>query len=265
MTILVVDDDEALRSVLIEALRKRGHDVDGARGDQDLPRSFPACRYDVVLLDLKLSGSDGLEILSRIRESCPETLVIIMTAFGGADAAMEAMRSGAHDFLEKPFSLTILELRLERAIREVSLRRANGLLRGQLDISSEELVGRDSRMLSLRENLIRFSRMDSPVLFVGESGTGKKTAARSLTAYSKRREAPFAVMDCAGFPDNEILERLFGDEKRGVTGGGSVQRGLFEISDGGTVFLDEIDALSPAIQKRILLLIEKGEIISTFC
>ena len=260
MTILVVDDDEALRSVLIEALRKRGHDVDGARGDQDLPRSFPACRYDVVLLDLKLSGSDGLEILSRIRESCPETLVIIMTAFGGADAAMEAMRSGAHDFLEKPFSLTILELRLERAIREVSLRRANGLLRGQLDISSEELVGRDSRMLSLRENLIRFSRMDSPVLFVGESGTGKKTAARSLTAYSKRREAPFAVMDCAGFPDNEILERLFGDEKRGVTGGGSVQRGLFEISDGGTVFLDEIDALSPAIQKRILLLIEKGEI-----
>lgn len=260
MTILVVDDDEALRSVLIEALRKRGHDVDGARGDQDLPRSFPAYRYDVVLLDLKLSGSDGLEILSRIRESCPDTLVIIMTAFGGADAAMEAMRSGAHDFLEKPFSLTILELRLERALREVSLRRANGLLRGQLDISSEELVGRDSRMLSLRESLIRFSRSDSPVLFVGESGTGKKTAARSMTAYSKRREAPFAVMDCAGFPDDEVLERLFGDEKRGASGGGLSQRGLFEISDGGTVFLDEIDALSPEIQKRVLLLIEKGEI-----
>ena len=263
MTILVVDDDEALRSVLVEALRKRGHDVDDARGDQDLPRSFPACRYDVVLLDLKLSGPDGLDILSRIRESCPDTLVIIMTAFGGAEAAMEAMRSGAHDFLEKPFSLTILELRLERALREVSLRRANGLLRGQLDISSEELVGRDSRMLSLRENLIRFSRMDSPVLFVGESGTGRKTAARSLTAYSKRRETPFAMIDCSGFSERELLERLFGEEKRGISGGGSVQRGLFETSDGGTVFLDEVDALSPSIQERVLLLIEKGELTRT--
>jgi two-component system response regulator AtoC len=260
MTILVVDDDEALRSVLVEALRKRGHDVDGARGDQDLPRSFPACRYDVVLLDLKLTGADGLEILSRIRESCPETLVIIMTAFGGAEAAMEAMRSGAHDFLEKPFSLTILELRLERALMEVSLRRANGLLRGQLDISSEELVGRDSRMLTLRENLIRFSRMDSPVLFVGESGTGKKTAARSLTAYSKRCEAPFAMIDCSGFSESELQERLFGDEKRGAPGGFSAQRGLFEISDGGTVFLDEVDAISKEIQKQLLVLIEKGEI-----
>jgi len=260
MTILVVDDDEALRSVLVEALRKRGHDVDGARGDQDLPRSFPACRYDVVLLDLKLSGSDGLEILSRIRDSCPETLVIIMTAFGGADSAMEAMRCGAHDFLEKPFSLTILELRLERALKEVSLRRANGLLRGQLDISSEELVGRDSRMLSLRENLIRFSRMDSAVLFVGESGTGKKAAARSLTAYSKRGESPFAMVDCSGFSEGELLERLFGEEKRGASGGFSTQRGLFEISEGGTVFLDEVDALSLEIQKRILVLIEKGEI-----
>jgi two-component system response regulator AtoC len=260
MTILVVDDDEALRSVLVEALRKRGHDVDGARGDQDLPRSFPACRYDVVLLDLNLSVADGLEILSRIRESCPETLVIIMTAFGGADAAMEAMRSGAHDFLEKPFSLTILELRLERALMEVSLRRANGLLRGQLDISSEELVGRDSRMVGLRENLIRFSRMDSPVLRVGESGTGKKTAARSLTAYSKRREAPFAQIDCSGFSEGELLERLFGEEKKGPSGAFSTQRGLFEISDGGTVFLDEVDALSLSLQKQVLFLIEKGEI-----
>jgi DNA-binding NtrC family response regulator len=258
MHVLIVDDDEALRTLLARELSRSGHRVaqaaDAAQGLARLAEEEP----EVVLLDLMLPDRPGIDLLRQLRAERPTVEVVVLTAHGTIDTALAAMKLGAHDYLRKPCHLQELELTLERACERRRLGEENARLRDGLSVQGEglDLVGVGPAFEDLRKLVAKVAPSDSTVLVRGETGTGKELVARGIHRLSPRRDRPFVVVDCAALHENLLQSELFGHEQGAFTGAARRKHGLFEAADGGTIFLDEIGDVSPAVQAGLLRVLE---------
>lgn len=259
MRIFIIDDDKNLADMLTSALVKDGHEVRSAMESSSALGFMESSDWDVVLLDIKLNGEDGFDVLRRIRAIHPECIILMMTAFGKIDQAVESMKLGAFDFLEKPFSLSFLRIKLGKIQSHLSLKTQNGILRQELENKKWRLVGNHPRLQEVREQIAKYAKFDSPVLILGESGTGKEVAARLIVNQSSRRDEPFIVVNCGAIPEHLMESMFFGHEKGSFTGAHALQKGKFELANGGTIFLDEIGELPLNLQSKLLRVIESGE------
>ena len=258
MNILLVDDDDALRTLLGTELRRLGHEVATAGTAADALRFAGQAEPDVVLLDLSLPDQSGLEVLKRLRADRPSAEVIVLTAHGTLDNAVTAMKRGAYDFLQKPCALQAVDLAIRRAGEHRRLGEENARLKDALHPSnfSAELIGQGPELDELKRFISKVAASDSTVLIRGETGTGKELAAAAIHKASARREQPFVVVDCASLHEHLLQSELFGHERGAFTGAVKMRHGLFEAADGGTIFLDEIGDVSPALQATLLRVLE---------
>ncbi len=245
--------------MLRKALEKAGHTIDEA-GDAAAARDkIRARRYLVVLSDLKLPGGSGLDVLREVKQADPTIPVILMTAFGSVEEAVTAMKEGAFDFLQKPVDLEHLKLQIARAARQQELLRENLLLREEYSAryGFPRIVGEHAAMREASQMVQRVAAADSTVLLLGESGTGKELFARAIHHLSPRREQPFVPLNCAAIPEGLVENELFGHERGAFTGAGARKAGKMELAHRGTMFLDEIGELPPAIQSKLLRVLEE--------
>lgn len=257
--ILVVEDEDRLRRVIQLQLADAGFEVDLAANGTEAVRLID--RADLVLTDLKLPDMDGIAVLTQARQLNPAAPVVLMTAFGTVETAVDAMKKGAADFVLKPFSLEHLMTVIERAIEMRSLRRENQLLKQELAqrYQFDNIIGRSDGMKEIFATIARVAPSRATVLLCGESGVGKDMIARSIHFHSPRREKSFVKIDCTAIPENLMESELFGYEKGAFTGAQATKPGKFEQGDGGTVFLDEIGDVPPAIQVKLLRVLQDRE------
>jgi DNA-binding NtrC family response regulator len=257
-SILLVDDDSAFRQVMSLELRRLGHQVSSAGSGEEALAFVAGHEVEIVLLDLRLPGMDGLTTLKAIRERNASVEVIMLTGHGSIDTAIESIREGAFDYVTKPCPLDEVQIRVERAIEQRALRqRASLLERAFTPIDGAGcLVGESPefrRMLHLVELV---GPSDSTVLIAGETGSGKERVAKLIHARSPRRAKPFVVVDCAALQESLLQSELFGHERGAFTGAEKAKPGLFEVAHGGTIFLDEIGEISPATQVNLLRVLD---------
>ncbi len=255
--ILIVDDDKATREGLALALG-RDHAVLTAADAEAALRALTDNAVDLVLTDLRMPGRDGLSLLRDIIASHPGLPVILLSAYGSVESAVEAMRDGAVDFLTKPVNLDHLELVVRRALRQKNLERQNARLRAQLAGRSalDRIIGTSEAMLAVRERIEQVAPTPATVLIQGPSGTGKELVARALHALSPRADKPFVAVHCAALAPSLLESELFGHVKGAFTGATEDRKGRFEIADGGTLFLDEISEIDLATQVKLLRVLE---------
>lgn len=258
-SILVVEDKDAMQQMLSATLLDEGYEVDIASDGQEGIRKAREKRYDLVLTDLKLPGADGIEVLSEVKEVDPETSVIVMTAFGTVESAVEAMKMGAFDFLTKPFDTDRLSLLIKRALENRRLMAENILLREELahNLGLTEIIGKSSRMQEATELVRKVASSDTSVLLLGESGTGKELFAQAIHYLSLRKSGPFVPINCAAIPRELLENELFGSEKGAYTSSTARKMGKFEIAEGGTIFLDEISDMDVSLQAKLLRVLQE--------
>jgi two-component system, NtrC family, response regulator AtoC len=258
-TILVVDDEQLIRWSLVERLRGDGYDVIEAETGRDaIERARDG--VDLVLLDYKLPDTDGVSVLKRLKEHDPDILVIMLTAYASVETAVESMKIGAYHFANKPFNLDDVAQLVEKALETTRLRREVRLLRASQaqPYSLESIVGESGQMQALKTLLRKVATSPaSTVLLTGESGTGKDLAAKVLHYNSDRANRPFMNITCSALPDTLLESELFGHERGAFTDARQQKRGLLESADGGTVFLDEIGEMLPALQAKLLRFLEE--------
>lgn len=257
--ILIVEDEDKLRRVVELQLKAAGFEVDQAGSAEEGLKL--AERADLILTDLRLPGMTGIELLTKIRLESSRTPVVVMTAFGTIENAVEAMKAGAVDFLPKPFSLDHLMAVVEKALEVRSLRDENQKLREELGWRYEfdNLVGRSPAMREIFATVNRVAPTRATVLLAGESGVGKDMIARAIHQHSPRATRPFVKINCTAIPENLMESELFGYEKGAFTGANTTKLGKFEQADTGTVFLDEIGDVPPAIQVKLLRILQERE------
>ncbi|HLK18846.1 MAG TPA: sigma-54 dependent transcriptional regulator [Bryobacteraceae bacterium] len=258
-TILVVEDEEKLRRVVELQLKGAGFEVDQAGNVEDAMRV--ADRADVILTDLRLPGVSGLELLANLRRQDSHTPVIVMTAFGSIETAVEAMKAGAVDFLPKPFSLDHLMTVVNKALELRTLRDENRELRAELNqrYQFDNIVGRSEAMREIFSTVTRVAPTRATVLLCGESGVGKDMIARAIHHHSPRADRPFVKINCTALPENLMESELFGYEKGAFTGANVAKPGKFEQADTGTVFLDEIGDVPASVQVKLLRILQERE------
>jgi DNA-binding NtrC family response regulator len=261
-SVLVVDDDESLRRVTQMQLEEAGYEVftapDAAAGLEIMEASVPP----LVIADLKMPGMSGIELLRELRSRYPETTVILITAYGTVQTAVEAMRAGAYDYITKPIDYDELLLVLDRALERRSLLDEVQSLRATLDkkFGFESIIGRAKPLLRVLNMAGRAALTDSVVLICGETGTGKELLAKAIHHNSRRKEGPFVVINCGAIPKDLLESELFGHTQGSFTGAIANKRGRVEMAEGGTLFLDEIGELPLELQVKLLRLIQQGEI-----
>lgn len=259
--ILVVDDDESLRRMMEYTLLQAGYTVAVASDGDVALKAVRKAQPRLIITDLKMERMGGFELLANVRREYPDILMIMVTAFGSVESAVEAMQRGAHNYLVKPFSREALRLAVERALSFCVLQRENKQLREQLEESSKpQLLTVDANMQQLINTLDRVATSEVSVLLTGESGTGKELLARRLHEQSARTSQPFVALNCAAIPQGLIESELFGHLKGAFTGAVKDRRGKFEQADGGTLFLDEIGELPLDQQPKLLRALQLGEI-----
>ena len=259
--ILVVEDKEALRAVLRKTLEAEGFGVEEAGDARAGVERLQRGRFAVVLTDLRLPHGDGHLVLKAAVQSDPEMPVILMTAYGTIRDAVDAMREGAYDYLEKPVDGDHLVALVRRALKHRSVLQENVALheRFSRELDGPEIVGQSAALGAALDQVRRVAPTDATVLLAGESGTGKELFARLVHHQSGRRKQAFLAINCAAIPENLLESELFGYEKGAFTGAVASKRGKFEIADRGTLFLDEIGDLSPALQGKVLRVIEQKQ------
>ncbi|MCD6500005.1 MAG: sigma-54-dependent Fis family transcriptional regulator [Deltaproteobacteria bacterium] len=263
-TVLVIDDHETVRLGISKIVDRMGHHgLTAASGAEGL-ELFRAQDVDFVITDLKMEGMDGVEVLRRIRELDPDVPVMIITAYGTVETAVEAMKIGAFDFVTKPFAPEVVRLKVTRAMELCEARRARNrfeqeteYLRGQVELRCGELVGRSEAMQQIFRAIEKVAPTDTTVLITGESGTGKELVARAIHAKSKRAGGPFVAVNCGALAEGLLESELFGHERGAFTGAVRRKMGRFELANGGTLFLDEISEISPALQVKLLRAIQE--------
>jgi DNA-binding NtrC family response regulator len=256
--VLVVDDDDAFRGVLVAELTRMHFSATGVGTADEAIQAIALHEPEVVLLDLRLGGASGLDVLRRIRETSPSTDVIILTGHGTIDTAVDAIHLGAFDYLAKPCPLDELEVRIKRALERQSLQRRATLLERGLtppDLGSA-FIGESPEFRRILHLIDRVAPTDSTVLISGETGTGKEVVAKLLHARSARRNRPFVVVECASLHEALLQSELFGHERGAFTGAERAKPGLFEVAHGGTIFLDEIGEVSVATQVKLLRVLD---------
>ncbi len=260
--ILVVDDDSSLRRILQMQLEEAGYEVVTARHAQEALARLEEAAPALVITDLKMPGLSGLDLLRALRAAHPELTVIIITAFGSIETAVEAMKAGAYDYLTKPIDYEQLVLVVRRALERQRLIEQVELLRRNLDskYGFENIIGHSQALLRVLEVAARAARSDSVVLIRGETGTGKELLAKAIHHNSPRRDQPFVTINCGAIPRELLESELFGHVKGSFTGAVATRRGKVEAADGGTLFLDEIGELPLELQVKLLRLIQEGEI-----
>tara|TARA_R110002072_G_scaffold46591_10_gene129065 strand:+ start:45643 stop:47007 length:1365 start_codon:yes stop_codon:yes gene_type:complete len=256
-TVLIVDDHRAVREEIAFAL-----DFDGwkTREAEDGPSGLEQAQdpaVDLVLLDVKLPGMDGLEVLQKLKELRPELPVVMISGHGDLDTAVLAVRRGAYDFLQKPFATDRVVLSLKNALRTQRLASENETLRATIQ-SEQQLLGGSDRMEQVRTMISKVAPTDVAVLITGDNGTGKELVARQLHVQSKRKEREFLAVNCAAIPEDLAESELFGHEKGAFTGAQNARAGAFELADGGTLFLDEIGDMPLAMQAKLLRALQEG-------
>jgi DNA-binding NtrC family response regulator len=253
LRLLLADDEESMRHFLARGLTRLGYDVVAVADGNDAVARWQQQPFALTVLDLRMPGLDGLAALRHVRSLDPDAVVVLMTAHGTVDTAVEAMQLGASDFVTKPFSLEELQVRLERALRTSAATRANRQLRALLRAPDcgVGLVAQSAAMAEVRRQIELLAHSDATVLLTGESGTGKGLVAKAIHACSPRAEQPFVPLNCAAVPETLIESELFGHEPGAFTGARTKKAGLLQRANGGTVFLDEIADMSLAAQAKI--------------
>jgi DNA-binding NtrC family response regulator len=258
--LLIVEDKESLAHMLRETVEAEGLEADVIMNGRDAMRRLAeGRRYLAVLTDLRLPGADGIQVLRQAKESDADCPVIVMTAYGTIENAVEAMKLGAYDFLQKPVDVDVLIMMLRRCREHRELRHENLLLREEFQKQHRlpAIVGESPRIVEVSQSIQKVAPTDSTVLLQGESGTGKELFARAIHQLSPRRDRPFVAINCAAIPDTLIENELFGHEKGSFTGASARQLGKFEMADTGTVFLDEIGELGFGVQSKILRVLQE--------
>ncbi len=260
--ILVIDDDPSLRRVMEYNLQQEGYEVSVAASGEKGLGMFDQLMPALVITDMKMPGIDGLDVLRHIRQRSPETLVIIITAFGEVDRAVEAMKAGAYDYIQKPFSRDSLKLTVSKALQYSGVIEENRRLKSQLDEKAgfRNMIGTSNEMQKVFDVINKVADTEAAVLITGESGTGKELVARAIHAQSSRRNAPFVAINCSAIPRELIESELFGYTKGAFTGALKDKAGKFQLAEGGTLFLDEIGELLPELQPKLLRALQEKEI-----
>jgi two-component system response regulator AtoC len=265
--VLVVDDDRASRDLMAKILRQEGHEVtlvaDGAEAidkARGLARGAPP--IDLVVSDIRMVEADGMQVLKAFRTSSPDTPVILVTAFGNVDGAVDAIRQGAFDYLSKPYEVDAIKLVVGRALQQKRLAEENRALRQEVreKYKLENIVGRSEAMLHVYKTAARVAASDATVLILGESGSGKELVARAIHQASPRAGAHFVAVDCGSLSEGVLESELFGHARGAFTGAQTQRRGLFEEADHGTLFLDEIGNISTKLQAQLLRVLQEGEV-----
>ncbi len=256
--ILVVDDERSMRDFMEILLQRDNHEVVSCGSAAEAVLALESDDFDVVISDIRMPGMSGLELLDRVQQLAPETLVILITAHGTTESAVDAMKRGAYDYLTKPCSVDEIRVVVDKALEKRSLASENLSLKRQLreQTSLPTMLGKSSRMRELFELVRQVAPTRANILITGESGTGKELVARSIHALSDRQDRPFVTINCGAIPENLLESELFGHVKGSFTGAISHKEGLFEAADGGTLFLDEIGEMPLSLQVKVLRAIQ---------
>lgn len=261
--ILVIDDHESMREGMAVTLKKAGHEVTAVRDGPTGIAAWDKSPFDLVISDLKMDGMDGLEVVRNLRQRAPEALILMVTAHGSIEAAVTAMREGAFDFIEKPFTPDVLRARVEKALEVASSKAWAEKLEARVDAFEQDasrgrtLIGDSAPLRKLKGQIERAAPTTATVHLQGESGTGKEVVARLLHALSPRRNGPFIAVHCASIPETLLESELFGHEKGAFTGAIRRKLGRFELADGGTLFLDELGEIPPSMQVNLLRVLQE--------
>ncbi|HET7438111.1 MAG TPA: sigma-54 dependent transcriptional regulator, partial [Nitrospira sp.] len=260
--ILVIDDDADMREMVHDMLKDRGHQVTTAGSGQEALKLLGEGDYAVVLSDLRMKGMQGIELLTEIKKTFPDISVILMTAFGSVETAVEAMKHGASDYLAKPVKKDELIRVVERVLREAALRREVSRLRKEVhkEYSFHHILGKSKAMQAVFDLIKRVADSPTNLLITGESGTGKELVAKAIHYNSDRKDAPFVPVNCAAIPEQLLESELFGHMRGSFTDARFDKRGLFEEAQSGTLFLDEISELPIMLQAKLLRAIQEKEI-----
>jgi two-component system, NtrC family, response regulator AtoC len=260
--VLVVDDEENIRLVLRTLLKKHGYDVEVADSGEVALAALEAFDPDVILTDVRMPRMGGLDLLGALKAKQHPATVIVMSAYGNVDLAIEAMKAGAYDYVSKPFKPDEIVLALRKAEERETLRRENRALKEQIQKENqfESILAKSAQMIAIFKTVAKIADYKTTVLITGESGTGKELVARAIHTQSSRRGAPFVAINCGAIPENLLESELFGHKKGAFTDANADRRGLFEEANRGTLFLDEIGELPLSLQVKLLRVVQEEHI-----
>ncbi|MGD8724611.1 MAG: sigma-54 dependent transcriptional regulator, partial [Desulfobacterales bacterium] len=258
-TILIVDDEKNYLTILSALLEEEGYEVLCASGGQEAFEIHKTSDLDLILTDMKMPGMDGIELLEKIKANDPDLPVLMMTAYGTVDKAVEAMQKGAYTYILKPFDNERLIIYVKKAIATYQVVKENRRLRDAVEsqFRFDNIIGKSKKMRDIFDTIKKVAPSSATVLIEGESGTGKELVARSIHFNSARREKPFVAVNCSALAENLLESELFGHEKGAFTGAVATKKGRFELADGGTLFLDEIGELSANLQVKLLRVLQE--------
>ena len=259
---MIVDDDPVALDLLREVLSKEGYEVVSALSAEEAISQGIENIFDVIITDVRMGEKDGMDVLRSFKKTSPETAVIMITAFGSIDTAIEAIREGAFDYISKPFKLEEIKITVRRALEQRRLLRENQYYRQELleKYQFKNVIGRTPQMFQVYKTIARVADTKSTILLYGERGTGKELVARSIHYNSQRSDRPFVTVDCASLVETLMESELFGHVRGAFTGALQAKRGLFEEAAGGTLFLDEVGNLSLSTQAKLLRFLQEFEI-----
>ena len=257
-----MDDEFSVRDSLRDWFHKDGYAVETAADATEAMGVMRSCALDIVLLDVRLPGMDGMRLLEKIREGAPAPIVIMITAYASVDTAVRALKLGAADYITKPINPEELSHVVSQALAQRRLRDENLQLRGTIDemTGDQQIVGQSPPMQKVLELIEHVAKTDATVLVLGESGTGKELVARAIHFSSRRRYAPLVAVNCGGLPESLLESELFGHEKGAFTGADEPRKGKIEMAEGGTLFLDEVGAVNPKMQVDLLRVLETRDV-----
>jgi two-component system, NtrC family, response regulator AtoC len=258
--ILIAEDHSGLQDVMVEMIQSLGHDCRGVSDGVQAKAALEQEPFDLLVTDLRMPNLDGIALLNLIQAQELDTAVIVMTAHGTVETAVEAMHLGALDYVEKPFPLSAMEAKVSKALQQLVLRKENSRLKAEIAQRYGNLIGGSPPMQSVFDLIGKVSETSTPVLVLGESGTGKELVAREIHQRSARKDAPFVTVNCAALAEGVLESELFGHEKGAFTGATAQKHGKFELADKGTLFLDEVGEIPLATQVKILRFLQEKEL-----